>query len=590
MIFYEFNSKLLDSIDLNIKYYLNEIEINIKWSPLKDFIQWKISYVDDECTLPSKSPLFYLCSSLSSTKNHSLNSTFYSYWFLLDSSFYQRLFSHIITDENHFILLLSLSDGRILALPESSKDSNPIIWYTSLNPYPTIILGLYYDLNTNLLDAVLSSTSTLKIPKLIINHFILCESCGCLVIINYLNLHRILIDNLIKSACIYLNNFIYITKNEIRSISVLNLLKIKNEDIINQTKILRFGHFDKLIVDGQEIILYYQNGIFERLNNLLSNSSVHSRGNSLVNQTKKLTCLTTTITNLQTNACLLQRILNKIEIFYQLNLKNCLQFINNQWKLILNDQQLRIFQPNDFLLILICQYSSNNIKIYQLFPTNNWIFKMNELVLNTLICQPILILRYQNYIHCQLGLKQIILSFQEQQIQQDNISIENYFPKKFKSLKKNNLANQQYHIALTMRNNAGLNFKKLNLNLARQLFFGQHDIVNIDYKQQEIKVDTDAGLIDSLTIQMVLSSSCLRRLIIIFSILTELFYGNKIIEDKNFIKQTDIIKLNDLIQEIQTKLSTNSNELTDELLLDLLQIRIYLSMFRLGSDYTVQVY
>jgi hypothetical protein len=207
MIFYQFTTKLLDSIDLNIEYHLNEIEINIKWSSTKDLTKWTLSYLDDECTLPSHSPLFYLCSS--SSKNSSSNPTFYSYWFLLDNSFYHRLFSHIVTDEDHFILLLSLSDGRILALPESSKDFNPIIWYTSSSPYPISIIGFSYDLHTNLLDAVLSSTTSSKFPKLIFNHLILCEYNGSLVLLNSINLHRILIDNLIKSSCIYLNNFIY---------------------------------------------------------------------------------------------------------------------------------------------------------------------------------------------------------------------------------------------------------------------------------------------------------------------------------------------------------------------------------------------
>jgi hypothetical protein len=217
---------------------------------------------------------------------------------------------------------------------------------------------------------------------------------------------------------------------------------------------LRFNY-----LDGQEIILYYQNGIFERLNNLLPRSSTPSHMNSLANQTKKLACLTTTITNLQANSCLLQRILNKVEIFYQLNLHNCLQFIHNQWKLILNEQQLRIFQPNDFLLILVCHMSMNNVRIYQLIPTNNWIFKMNDAILKTYICQPILILRYQNHhIHCQLGLKRICLSLQEQ-IGDDEILIENYFTNKFQPFKKNNLAVQQYHLALTIRNDAALNFK-----------------------------------------------------------------------------------------------------------------------------------
>lgn len=178
----------------------------------------------------------------------------------------------------------------------------------------------------------------------------------------------------------------------------------------------------------------------------------------LSNQAKKLACLTTTITNLQSHACLLQRILNKLEIFYQLNLSNCLKFIHNQWKLILNEQQLRVFQPSDFLLILICHFSSDNIQIYQLNLTNNWIFKLNESISNTCLCQPILILRYQNQIHCQLGLKKLLLPLQEQ-IHEENISIENYFPNKFKSLKKNNTSIEQYHLALIIRNEAALNFK-----------------------------------------------------------------------------------------------------------------------------------
>ncbi|CAF3545269.1 unnamed protein product, partial [Rotaria sp. Silwood2] len=250
MIFYKHTSKLLDNIDLIIEYHLNEIEINIKWCSKKEFNKWKIFYVDDECTLPLNSPLYYLCSSSSSSsKNPSLlNSTFYPYWFLLESSLYQRLFSHITNDEDHFVLLICLSDGRIIALAESPKDSKAIIWYTSLSSNPITIIGLYYNLNRNLLDAVLSSTTNTKFPKLILNHLILCEFIGSLILLNSTNLHRILLDNLIKSPCIYLNNLIYITKNEIRSISISNLLKLSNEDLISQTKILRFGHFQKLIV------------------------------------------------------------------------------------------------------------------------------------------------------------------------------------------------------------------------------------------------------------------------------------------------------------------------------------------------------
>lgn len=52
------------------------------------------------------------------------------------------------------------------------------------------------------------------------------------------------------------------------------------------------------------------------------------------------------------------------------------------------------------------------------------------------------------------------------------------------------------------------------------------DIVNMECKQQETKVDTDAGLVDALTVQIILSSSCLRRLIITFSSLIEVSKRN----------------------------------------------------------------
>ena len=64
-------------------------------------------------------------------------------------------------------------------------------------------------------------------------------------------------------------------------------------------------------------------------------------------------------------------------------------------------------------------------------------------------------------------------------------------------------------------------FQELNIQFARQLLIGQTDFVNMEIKQQEIKVDTDKGLVDSLTIQVILSSLCLRRLIITFSTLAE---------------------------------------------------------------------
>jgi len=56
----------------------------------------------------------------------------------------------------------------------------------------------------------------------------------------------------------------------------------------------------------------------------------------------------------------------------------------------------------------------------------------------------------------------------------------------------------------------------LNLNLISRI-----ENINIKCKKQEMKVDTDAGLVDTLTIQIILSSSSLHRLIITFSTLIE---------------------------------------------------------------------
>lgn len=259
VILYRFHSRLLDHLDLLVQYRLSEIEIQISWSPSKDTAKWTVDYLDEECTLPSTAPLFYLCSS--SSKGHSLNPTFYAYWFQLDASFYRRLFGHLTADEDHFVLLLALPDGRILALPESSAstDVRSLAWYTSSHPAPPTLLGLHYDLNTNLLDAVLSSSSSLsntKFPRMVLNHLILCESIGCLVIINSFTLRRVLIDNAIRSACVYANQFFYITTNEIRSIALTHLLKPGNEEIISQTKHVRFGHYDKLIVGTALFLLF----------------------------------------------------------------------------------------------------------------------------------------------------------------------------------------------------------------------------------------------------------------------------------------------------------------------------------------------
>ena len=483
-IFERFTGKLLDQIDLIIEYHCSDIQIHIQWSSKNESIRWNLPYLDEECTLPRHAPLFYLCSSTT----RSLNPSFYSYWFLLDQSFFRRLFSTITLDDEHLILLISMPDGRILALPEAAKDhpSHPIIWYTSYAAHPVLILGFDYDLNNNLLDAVLASTSTRKFPNMICNHLLLCDNQGCLILINSVQLRRILIDDSIRSASIYSHQLIYLTKNEIRSIAIANLFKPSNEDLINQTKILRFGHFDKLIVgksllfflstiiiispssDGQEIILYYQNGTFERLNHLLPPPVFNHplRMHSLSNQSKKLACLTSTITHLQSQACVLQRILTKIELFFQLNLLTCLKLIDQQWKLILTEQQLRVFQPQDFLLILLCYLSSSSkdIRIYQLNPNKHWIFLLKDLPSMTGRCQPILLLRCQNQLHARIGMQKILLPLQEH-VQEEVISLENYFPEKYRSVKKNSLSSEQYHLALTLRNDAAVQFKSKTIGL-----------------------------------------------------------------------------------------------------------------------------
>lgn len=63
---------------------------------------------------------------------------------------------------------------------------------------------------------------------------------------------------------------------------------------------------------------------------------------------------------------------------------------------------------------------------------------------------------------------------------------------------------------------------EMNLNLIRQI-----DNVNIECKQQEMKVDTDAGLVDALTVQIILSSSSIQRIIITFSALIEVNRSKK---------------------------------------------------------------
>ena len=97
MIVHDVTIQLLESIDVTVEHRLDHIQIRIQWSPNETSKQWTVPYADDQCTVPSEHPLFYLCSS--SSQQHPINPAFYAYWFLLESSFYRRLFA---TDE-HFV-------------------------------------------------------------------------------------------------------------------------------------------------------------------------------------------------------------------------------------------------------------------------------------------------------------------------------------------------------------------------------------------------------------------------------------------------------------------------------------------------------
>lgn len=77
---------------------------------------------------------------------------------------------------------------------------------------------------------------------------------------------------------------------------------------------------------------------------------------------------------------------------------------------------------------------------------------MNESIALIFICQPILILRYQNKIHCKLAFKRIILSLQEHIHEEEESFLIN-------KLKKESSINQKYHLVLTIRNDAAMNFK-----------------------------------------------------------------------------------------------------------------------------------
>ncbi|CAF4054395.1 unnamed protein product, partial [Rotaria sordida] len=56
------------------------------------------------------------------------------------------------------------------------------------------------------------------------------------------------------------------------------------------------------------------------------------------------------------------------------------------------------------------------------------------------------------------------------------------------------------------------------------------EMVNVECEEQEMKINNDEDLANSLTIQIIISSSYLRRLVMTFSDLMKLFYVNKTIQ------------------------------------------------------------
>ena len=251
MIFDYYQQTLFDRIRLIVEYHHDQIHLYLQWSPDREQYHWLIPYADDQCSLSECHSLSsYLCSS-SSSSSLLTDSVFYSSWFLIDASLYHRLFS---TDNNERILLLCLNDGRILGLREYPKifDFESILWHVSSHPSPVHLIGVNYDSHPNLLDAVLSSTSSSSLSnigtKKMFNHLIVCETNGSLSIINSTTVRRILLDEHIRSACIYSHQLVYITRHELRSICLSQLFKCFKEKFNDQSKTLRFGHFDRIVV------------------------------------------------------------------------------------------------------------------------------------------------------------------------------------------------------------------------------------------------------------------------------------------------------------------------------------------------------
>lgn len=297
-------------------------------------------------------------------------------------------------------------------------------------------------------------------------------------------------------------------------------------------------------LDGQELILYYSNGTFERLTNLYARSVLPSRLTSVSHQTKKLTCLTRTIVDLQSDLSYLQRAKNKLECFYQIDLEQSLKTSTNYWKLNLNEQQTRLFQPNDLSLFIFCRRSSNDVYLFQLNSSHSWKFVFDSSQIGTSVCQPILVLFLRlrssdnlNQVHYRFGSPQILLGSNEQ-----HFPIETYFTQHCKLFQKNSnqQQQQQFQLSIQIRNASA---KKM-IEHFQEIRSWKIDRVQIECKQQEIKIDTDAGLVDSLQVQINLFSSSIQRLIVIYSVVEQFFDG---VDDKGLVKQTDVAQCLSLI-------------------------------------------
>jgi hypothetical protein len=163
---------------------------------------------------------------------------------------------------------------------------------------------------------------------------------------------------------------------------------------------------------------------------------------------KRLACLTATISNIQSNINQFQRTYDKIELFYKINMNQTLKYIDQQWALHLDELQRRVFQPTDMILVIVCRYSSNRIRIYQYQTNHQWTYPLTDKLSGDCLCQPVLVLRQQHDFHYRFGIKQWILTGEQ------HLSIE-----KCQTSEPFMATSQEYRLVLTLRNDAAIDFR-----------------------------------------------------------------------------------------------------------------------------------